>query len=134
MDFILGKLFGNNLFKDILCISGVWMLISALSCFSLNILTEFYSIVISFILFLSCSICSVIAMSVAVNLYPTKHRGMATSFMQLIGRIGTFTYGNVVGLLLANSCASIFYLNGALVASKFHLRWLSSIFFFYRHK
>lgn len=98
------------------------MLVSALSCFALNFTTAFHSIVISFILFLSCLICSNIVMAVAVNLYPTNYCGMATSFMQLIGRMGTFTYSNVVGMLLVKSCSSIFYLNGALAISKLNGR------------
>lgn len=104
-------------------ITGVWFLVSTAACFALNILIEFNVIVISFILYMSCSTCSVIAMAVAVNLYPTNYRGMATSFTQLIGQIGVFTFSNLVGLLLAKSCPTIFYLNGALAISMSKLLW-----------
>lgn len=61
-------------------------------------------------------------MSVAVNLFPTKYRGTATAFILMCGRLGGFTGSNIVGILLANSCEYIFYINAALLISKFALR------------
>lgn len=91
---------------------------SAISCFAINIVTEFSLTVISFVVFLGCCSSANIVMAVAVNLFPTKYRGMATSFILMFGRIGGFSGSNIVGLLLANMCTSIFYLNGALLISK----------------
>lgn len=98
---------------------GAWMFLSASTCFALNYLTEFNSIVTSFVIFLGCCSSANIMMAVAVNLFPTNYRGMATSFILMFGRIGGFAGSNLVGILLAGMCPTIFYLNGALLISKF---------------
>lgn len=58
-------------------------------------------------------------MAVAVNLFPTNYRGMATAFILMCGRLGGFVGSNLVGMLLAGKCSSIFYINGVLLISKF---------------
>lgn len=93
-------------------------MVSAITCFALNILTEFNSIVISFVVFLSCCSCANLVMAVAVNLFPTSYRGMATAFILMFGRLGGFVGSNLVGLLLSSMCSLIFYINGGLLISK----------------
>lgn len=83
---------------------------------------------IGLVLFLSASDAINIAMALAVNLYPTNYRGMATSFVLLLGRIGSFVNSNLVGLLLANSCSSILYSNGVMAISKLTLQSFSECF------
>lgn len=100
------------------CFSGSWMLISSLCCFAINFLTNFNAIVTSFIMFLSCCSCANIVMAVAVNLFPTNYKGMATAFILMCGRLGGFAGSNLVGILLAGTCTSIFYVNGGLLLSK----------------
>lgn len=102
-------------------VTGVWMLITASASFSINILTGFHSIVTGLLVFVTSADCANIAMAVAVNLYPTNYRGTATAFILLLGRVGSFIFSNVVGMLLTYSCSSIFYLNGALAISKSNL-------------
>lgn len=93
-------------------------MISAITCFALNIVTEFNSIVISFVVFLSCCSCANLVMAVAVNLFPTSYRGMATAFILMFGRLGGFAGSNLVGILLLSMCSLIFYINGGLLISK----------------
>lgn len=107
---------------SILLSLGVWLLLSTLSSFAINAMTEFNPIVISFVMFLSCCCCANIVMADAVNLFPTSHRGMATSFIFMLGRLGAFAGSNVVGALLVNLCTSIFYLYGGLLIGKFSLQ------------
>lgn len=108
------KLFLSNLYL----FSGSWILISSLTCFAINFLTEFSTIVTSFIIFLSCCSCANIVMAVAVNLFPTNYKGMATASILLCGRLGGFAGSNLVGILLSGMCTSIFYVNGGLLISK----------------
>lgn len=56
-----------------------------------------------------------IVMAVAVNLYPTHYRAMATSFILTSGRIGGAFGTNMVGLLLEDNCILIFYLGGLIL-------------------
>lgn len=94
---------------------------TALELFGLNFLTEFSSIVISLVLFFTATDSMNIAMAVAVNLYPTKYRGMATSSIMLLGRIGSFVTSNIVGLLLDNPCQSVFNSGGIMAISELNL-------------
>lgn len=98
--------------------SGSWILVSSLTCFAINFLTEFSATVTSFIVFLSCCSCANIVMAVAVNLFPTNYKGMATAFILMCGRLGGFAGSNLVGMLLSSACTSIFYINGGLLISK----------------
>lgn len=75
---------------------------------ALNLLTEFYSIVIAFITFLSSSLCAAIVSAISVSLYPTQIRAMATCFIFMFGRIGGLAGGNLVGVLVENNCNLIF--------------------------
>lgn len=56
-------------------------------------------------------------MAVAVNLFPTNYKGMATASILLCGRLGGFSGSNLVGMLLSGMCTSIFYVNGGLLIS-----------------
>lgn len=94
------------------------ILVSASASFALNYLTEFDSIVIGLVLLVTSSDCANIAMALAVNLYRTNYRGMATSFILLLGRIGSFVHSNIIGILLTYSCSSIFGMSGALSISE----------------
>lgn len=59
-------------------------------------------------------------MAVAVNLYPTQYRAMATSFILMCGRLGGVAGSNIVGLLLEESCSLIFYLFSGVLISEFN--------------
>lgn len=89
-----------------------------ITCILLNVFSEFYAIVINFVIFLSCIVCGSIVMAIAVNLYPTNYRAMATAFIMMCGRIGGVTGSSVIGLLLDNNCTLIFYLFGGILISK----------------
>lgn len=94
-----------------------WLLMSMVACALLNLFTDFNSIVISFVLFLSCNVCANIVMSLAVNLYPTQYRAMGTAFILMCGRIGGVSGSSLVGLLLVYNCTLIFYLfSGVLIS------------------
>lgn len=92
---------------------------SMVACGLLNLLTEFYSIVVSFVMFLSCNVCANIVMAVAVNLFPTNYRAMATAFIMMCGRIGGVSGSSIVGFLLNNDCTLIFYLFSGFLISKY---------------
>lgn len=83
-----------------------------------NIVTEYHAILISFVAFFSCCVCASIVMAVAVNLYPTNYRAMATAFIMMFGRIGGVSGSSIIGLLLEHHCPSIFYLFGGTLISK----------------
>lgn len=86
--------------------------------FLVNFVTNFYVIVICFVAFICCMVCSSIVMAVAVNAYPTNYRAMATSFIILFGRLGSANGSSVIGLLLQNHCTLIFYVFGGVLISK----------------
>lgn len=96
---------------------GGWLLVSAIACTLLNFLTEFYSTVLSFVIFLSANVSSNMIMAIAVNLYPTKYRGMATAFILMCGRIGGVGGSSIIGLMLNINCAVIFYLSSGVLIS-----------------
>lgn len=96
----------------------VWLLISACSAVSLNFWTDVNLSIAFFIVFVSCAVCASQVMAVAVNLFPTSYRSMATSFIVMSGRIGSAAGSNAVGLLLKDHCAWIFYFAaGALICT-----------------
>lgn len=97
---------------------AVWLSISAGCSISLVFLTEFYSILVAFITFMSASLFASIIGAISVNLYPTKIRAMATCFIFMFGRIGGLAGSNLIGVFLENSCSSIFYVFSALTISK----------------
>ncbi|XP_031628109.1 synaptic vesicle glycoprotein 2B-like [Contarinia nasturtii] len=98
-------------------IVGVWIVISSSCCLAINFFTDFKAIVSSFILFVSSCSCANIVMSVAVNLYPTQYKGMASATILMFGRLGGFFGSNLVGVLLSTMCTMIFYANGTLLIS-----------------
>lgn len=93
---------------------AVWILVSAVSAFILNFLTQFYTIVIAFITFASSSLCAAIVSAISVSLYPTNIRAMATCFIFMFGRIGGLAGGNLIGALVEHHCNSIFNVYGIL--------------------
>lgn len=58
-------------------------------------------------------------MAIAVNLYPTNYRAMATAFIMMCGRIGGVSGSSIIGLLLDNNCTLIFYIFGGILISKY---------------
>lgn len=44
-----------------------------------------------------------------------------TAFILMCGRLGGFAGSNLVGVLLAGMCTSIFYVNGALLLSELRI-------------
>lgn len=90
---------------------------SAIACTLLNVLTDFYSTVLSFVIFLSANVSSNMIMAIAVNLYPTNYRGMATAFILMCGRIGGVSGSSIIGLMLNINCAIIFYLSSGVLIS-----------------
>lgn len=57
-------------------------------------------------------------MAIAVNLFPTNYRGMATAFIMMCGRIGGVTGSSVIGIMLNINCAIIFYFFSGIIISK----------------
>lgn len=98
--------------------SAVWIIISAACSVALNFLTEFYTIVIAFITFVSSSLCAAIISAISVSLYPTNVRAMATCFIFMFGRIGGLAGGNLIGIFVENNCSIIFYVFGVLSLGK----------------
>lgn len=108
----IGNIF-NNLF--LLFFSGCWLILSTIACILINFVTDYYSIVSCFLIFFSSGLAANIVMAVAVNLYPTHYRAMATSFILTSGRIGGAFGTNMVGVLLDDNCTLIFYLGGLIL-------------------
>lgn len=98
-----------------------------IACISLNFLTDFYSIVASFVIFLSGNVGANIVMAVAVNLFPTNYRAMATAFIMMCGRLGGVSGSSIIGLLLINHCSMIFYLFGGVLISRHQIEMKSNL-------
>lgn len=84
----------------------------------MNFLTNFYVVVISFVVFLSVAIATNVVMAVAQTLFPTNYRAMATAFAMIFGRIGSVGGSSVIGFMLENHCELIFYLYGGTLISE----------------
>ncbi|XP_055303779.1 uncharacterized protein LOC129569193 [Sitodiplosis mosellana] len=95
----------------------IWLIISAACSVALNFITEFYTIVATFITFQSCSICATITSAISVGLFPTNVRAMATCFIYAFGRIGGLVGTNLVGVLVEHNCNLIFNVFGGLTLS-----------------
>lgn len=98
--------------------TGSWFFVSVICGILVNFVTNFYLIVACFVAFICSAICSSIVMAVAVNLYPTNYRSMATSFIMLFGRLGSSSGSSIIGLLLQDYCTTIFYVFGGTLISK----------------
>lgn len=83
-----------------------------------NFVTNFYVIVICYVAFICCMVCSSIILGVVVNLYPTSCKAIAISFIMLIGRLGSANGSSVIGLMLHHHCTLIFYVFGGFLVSK----------------
>ncbi|XP_031628665.1 synaptic vesicle glycoprotein 2B-like [Contarinia nasturtii] len=92
----------------------IWLVLSATCSVALNVLTDFYSIVGTFITFQSCCICATIISAISVSLFPTNVRAMATCFIYMFGRIGGLVGTNLVGVMVEHDCSLIFNVFGAL--------------------
>lgn len=55
---------------------------------------------------------------------------MALCIIFMLGRIGSVVGSNVIGVLINVNCNSIFFIYGALLASKFNLSTFPSFFYF----
>lgn len=93
------------------------MLASAASV-ALNFISDFYAIVITYIVFMSVVVCVNIITAYAVTLYPINCRAVATSFVLMCGRLGSVLGSNFIGLLLDTHCNAIFYMFAATLTSK----------------
>lgn len=100
----------NVIIVKYICLTGVWFTISALACFSIVYLRDFYLIVLALVLFTSCSLCAAVIGAMSVNLFPTTIRGMAMSFIYMFGRIGSAFGSNIVAMLVENHCNLIYYI------------------------
>lgn len=94
--------------------AAIWIIVSALSAFALNFITQFYAIVIAFVTFVSSSLCAAIVSAISVSLYPTNYRAMATCFIFMFGRIGGLAGGNLISALVEHQCNTIFNMYGVL--------------------
>ncbi|CAH2085865.1 unnamed protein product [Euphydryas editha] len=53
--------------------------------------------------------------AVTVELFPTKYRAMAVCLSMMMGRVGSMTGSNLVGLFLATNCGVSFYLFAGII-------------------
>lgn len=97
---------------------GGWLIVSMVCGVLMDYVDNFYVIVICLVAFVCCGVCSSIVMAVAVNLYPTNCRAMATSFIMMAGRLGSVSGSNFIGFMLENYCTWIFYVFGGILISK----------------
>lgn len=58
---------------------------------------------------------------------------MALCIIFMLGRIGSVVGSNVIGVLINVNCNSIFFIYGALLASKFNLSTFPSFFFIFNN-
>ncbi|XP_048477747.1 synaptic vesicle glycoprotein 2B [Plutella xylostella] len=93
------------------------LVVSAVSCVLVDLVREPVSNMIFFVLLQSTSILLGIAGSYFVDMFPTKHRALATSLGMMIGRVGSFAGVNLVGATIARYCNTIFYSWSVFVAS-----------------
>lgn len=105
-------------FQSVFLQTGSWLFTSMVCGILLNFVDNFYLTVIFYVVFMCSAICSSIIMAVAVNLYPTNCRAMATSFIMLFGRLGSANGSSVIGLMLPHHCTMIFYVFGGVFISK----------------
>lgn len=97
---------------------AVWILLSAISVFALNYLTEFYSMAVFLDVFLSIGFCATIVAGISVNLFPVKYRAMSTCFIFMSGRLGGLAGANIIGAFLERNCTTMFNLFGVVAFSK----------------
>lgn len=101
--------------------AAAWLIVSCVCSVALNYLTQFHTIVVAFIIFLSSSLCASIVSAISVSLFPTNVRAMATCFIFMFGRVGGLSGGNLVGALIETNCSVIFYVYGGLSLGIFFL-------------
>lgn len=96
--------------------TGLWLLISMCMAISIDFCTDINLLITFLVIFMSCITCMTQVMAVAVNLFPTNYRSMATSFIIMCGRIGGAFGSNAIGFFLAGYCTWIYYFAaGALI-------------------
>lgn len=107
-----------NFISKMCVLAGTWLILSMMCGILMNFVSNFHVIMVCFVAFVCCGVCSSIIMAVAVNAYPTNYRAMATSFIMMAGRIGSVSGSNFIGLMLGNYCTWVFYVFGGLLVSK----------------
>ncbi|XP_045449196.1 organic cation/carnitine transporter 7-like [Melitaea cinxia] len=71
--------------------------------------------VVLFAVLQMCGACIGLMNAVTVELFPTKYRAMAVCLSMMMGRVGSMTGSNLVGLFLATNCGASFYLFASIV-------------------
>lgn len=107
--------------------SGTWLIASMICGILVNYVSNFYLIVICFIIFLSCGTAASVVIAVSVNLYPTNYRAMAVAFTMIFGRLGSVSGSSIIGFLLQDHCSLIFYIYGGVLISNYPLNLSQSV-------
>lgn len=127
-----------------LLILAIWTLICAVPIVPILFVPEFYTVSISFIIFLSVGILNsmLVANSIveftanirycivqltkrhvwtillhSIRLMVNENRATAICVIMVCGRIGAFTGSNVIGIFMTDYCTTIFGVAGAMILS-----------------
>ncbi|VVD01483.1 unnamed protein product [Leptidea sinapis] len=73
--------------------------------------------VVLFAVFQMCGACIGLTNAVTVELFPTKYRAMAVCLSMMMGRVGSMTGSNLIGVFLSTNCGLSFYLFGGLIVA-----------------
>ncbi|KAH9643841.1 hypothetical protein HF086_018234 [Spodoptera exigua] len=93
----------------------VTLTITGICAISANLVYDQQIAVVLFAIFQMSGACVGLTNAVAVQLFPTKYRGMAVCLSMMSGRTGSMVGSYLIGLFLDINCGAGFYLFGSLL-------------------
>lgn len=93
----------------------LWFIICGVTGALIPWSTDYYTILVLMVLFLTCGVCGSLLSAILVDLFPTNVRAMSLCIVLMIGRLGAVAGSNFVSLMILKRCELMFGMFGGLL-------------------
>lgn len=94
---------------------ALWFVLCGISGTLIPWSTDYNTILILMVIFLTCGVCGALLSAILVDLFPTNVRAMSLCIVLMIGRIGAVAGSNFVSLMILTQCELMFGFFGCLL-------------------
>lgn len=92
------------------------MIVAGIAGFTLQFVSNSYMVAVLFCMeIIFAAMCIPLVYASVISLFPTHVKGMASSLVNMVGRLSSFVASAVIGLLMAQNCPLTFYLLSGLL-------------------
>lgn len=93
----------------------LWFVICGIAGALIPWSTDYYSILVLMVLFLTSGVCGSLLSAILVDMFPTNVRAMSLCIVLMIGRIGAVAGSNFVSFTIVKHCELMFGMFGGLL-------------------